>query len=140
MAIRKILKYGSVSLHEPSVEIDKFDESINVLIADLIETMHSAPGIGLAAPQVGVNLRAIVIDLTSSKQAESKLRESERNFRDILENSQAGQHFQARSILKNAEKLRIKWSELVKGVLKQEAMDASFVQFSIGKDSKFSLQ
>jgi len=63
----------------------------------------------------------------------------ETGIRNILENSQAGQHFQARSILNNAEKLRIKWSELAAGVLKQEAMDASFMQFSIGKNREVSV-
>lgn len=60
--IRPILKYGDVPLHEPARSIDDITPEIDRLIDDMIETMYAAPGIGLAAPQVGVPLRLFVID------------------------------------------------------------------------------
>jgi peptide deformylase len=48
--------------------VTNFDESLERLIADMVDTMYAAPGIGLAAPQVGVALRVAVIDLTAGKR------------------------------------------------------------------------
>jgi peptide deformylase len=62
--IRPILKYGERPLHEPARSVDAVTPDIDRLIDDLIETMYAAPGIGLAATQVGVPLRAFVIDLS----------------------------------------------------------------------------
>jgi len=60
--IRPILKYSDSLLHQPAREVTTFDDSLQVLIDDMIETMYAAPGIGLAATQVGVPLRVFVID------------------------------------------------------------------------------
>jgi len=62
MAILNILTYPEKSLQQPSVKVDTIDEEIKKLIADMGETMFNAPGVGLAAPQVGVNKRVIVYD------------------------------------------------------------------------------
>ena len=62
--IRPILKYGDKSLHEPAKPVEAFTPEIDRLIGDLVETMYAAPGIGLAAPQVGLALRIFVIDLS----------------------------------------------------------------------------
>ena len=62
--IRPILKYGDQILHEPAKAVDRFTPDVDRLIGDMIETMYAAPGIGLAAPQVGVSLRIVVIDLS----------------------------------------------------------------------------
>ena len=62
MAIRKILTYPEKSLLQPSVKVDTIDEDIKNLIDDMGETMFDAPGVGLAAPQVGANKRVIVYD------------------------------------------------------------------------------
>ena len=62
--IRPILRYGQPTLHHPAAAVDRFDESLHTLLRDMIETMHAAPGVGLAAPQIGVPLRAFVIDLS----------------------------------------------------------------------------
>jgi peptide deformylase len=64
MAIRPIVRYGEPVLHAPSQRVLQIDESIRTLLTDMVETMWAAPGIGLAAPQVGVGLRVIVIDLS----------------------------------------------------------------------------
>ncbi len=71
MAVKEILKYGSTTLHQPSEQVSIVDSSVVELIADLIETMHAAPGIGLAAPQIGVNRRVIVVDLSIGEDEEA---------------------------------------------------------------------
>jgi peptide deformylase len=64
MAIREIVKYGHPVLHAPSTRVEEIDPSILSLLDDMVDTMYAAPGIGLAAPQVAVPLRVIVIDLS----------------------------------------------------------------------------
>ena len=63
MAIRPILEVPDPRLRETSKPVDSFDKTLRVLVADMFETMYEAPGIGLAAIQVGVPLRVLVIDL-----------------------------------------------------------------------------
>jgi peptide deformylase len=67
--IRPILRYGERPLHESASNVDVFDEALQRLIDDLIETMYGAPGIGLAAPQVGVSVRLFVVDLSGGRTA-----------------------------------------------------------------------
>jgi peptide deformylase len=62
--IRPILKYGSPTLHEPAAPVGAMTPEIEQLIDDMVATMYAAPGIGLAAPQVGVPLRVVVVDLS----------------------------------------------------------------------------
>jgi peptide deformylase len=62
--IRPILKYGDETLHDPARPVDAVTADIVHLIDDMVETMYAAPGIGLAAPQVGVPLRLFVVDLS----------------------------------------------------------------------------
>jgi peptide deformylase len=64
MPIRPIVKYGDPVLHGPAEPVQTVDDSVRALLADMVQTMWAAPGIGLAAPQVGVPLRVIVIDLS----------------------------------------------------------------------------
>lgn len=65
MAILDILTYPAKTLMEPSVDVDQIDEQIVQLTHDMGETMFNAPGVGLAAPQIGVNKRVIVYDLNA---------------------------------------------------------------------------
>ena len=60
--LRPILKYGDQVLHGPATPVDALTPEIDHLIEDMIETMYAAPGIGLAAPQIGVPLRVFVVD------------------------------------------------------------------------------
>jgi peptide deformylase len=62
--IRPIVKYGADVLHEPAQAVEAVTPDIERLVADMVETMYAAPGIGLAAPQVGVALRLFVVDLS----------------------------------------------------------------------------
>src|SRR6187549_3892256 len=62
--LRPILRYGDAPLHARAAEVTTFDAALHALIDDMIETMYAAPGIGLAATQVGVPLRVFVVDLS----------------------------------------------------------------------------
>jgi peptide deformylase len=62
--IRPILRYGEQVLHEPARRVETVTADIERLIEDMIETMYAAPGVGLAAPQVGVPARIFVIDVS----------------------------------------------------------------------------
>jgi peptide deformylase len=62
--LRPILRYGESPLHRPAVPVTVFDDSLQRLIDDMIETMYGAPGIGLAATQIGVSLRLFVVDVS----------------------------------------------------------------------------
>jgi peptide deformylase len=68
--IRPILRYGERPLHERAAEVTTFDGDLHRLIDDMIETMYAAPGIGLAATQVGVPLRIFVVDLSVGRKVE----------------------------------------------------------------------
>jgi len=71
--IRTILKYGAPSLRETSRPVEKFDDELEKLTADMFETMYAAPGVGLAAPQVGVNTRMLVIDVSGGKEPDDRI-------------------------------------------------------------------
>lgn len=62
MTILEIRTYPDPILAKKAEPVEKFDESLRRLLADMAETMYAAPGVGLAAPQVGASLRAIVVD------------------------------------------------------------------------------
>ena len=62
--LRPILRYGEVPLHQPAAPVVSFDDGLQRLVDDMIETMYGAPGIGLAATQVGVPLRLFVADVS----------------------------------------------------------------------------
>jgi peptide deformylase len=62
--LRPILKYGDPLLHQPAAPVDAVTAEIERLVDDMVETMYAAPGVGLAAPQVGVPLRVFVVDVT----------------------------------------------------------------------------
>lgn len=64
MSILKIIEYGSPILREKSKEVTKISKKIKTLITDMLDTMYHANGVGLAAPQVGQNLRIFVIDVS----------------------------------------------------------------------------
>ncbi|KRT62416.1 MAG: def, peptide deformylase, peptide deformylase, partial [Candidatus Dadabacteria bacterium CSP1-2] len=68
MAILKILTYPDPRLKKKSTPVEKIDKEIEKLLDDMAETMYDAPGVGLAAPQVGINLRVIVIDISARQE------------------------------------------------------------------------
>lgn len=68
MAVLSIRKYGDDVLRRHTEPVISFDETLQALIDDMVETMHAAPGIGLAANQVGISSRLAVIDLSAGKR------------------------------------------------------------------------
>ena len=62
MAIRRICITGEPVLHQRAQEVTEFNEELRLLVRDMFETMDKAPGVGLAAPQIGVGLRVFVYD------------------------------------------------------------------------------
>jgi len=62
--IRPILRYGTDVLHLPARPVEHVTPDIERLVDDMIDTMYAAPGVGLAAPQVGVPLRLFVADIS----------------------------------------------------------------------------
>ncbi len=63
MALRNIVNRSEDVLHKKCRPVEKFDEKLGILLDDMAETMYKAKGVGLAAPQVGILRRAVVIDV-----------------------------------------------------------------------------
>lgn len=68
MAVKRVLQYGEKTLREPSKEVHKVSKKIVDLAHDLLETMYAKNGVGLAAPQIGVNYRVFVIDVSANDE------------------------------------------------------------------------
>src|SRR6266568_2767662 len=66
--IRRILHYPDPELKKKSAPVTVINDKVRELIRDMAETMYDAPGIGLAAPQIGVHQRVIVIDVTGGDE------------------------------------------------------------------------
>ncbi len=73
MAIRKILTEPDPFLRKKSEKVDKVDAEIRTLMDDMLDTMYDAPGIGLAAIQIGIPKRVIVIDLSKEKEKKTPM-------------------------------------------------------------------
>lgn len=67
MAVRPVMLYGDSVLRKRSEDIQEMTPDIQALLDDMVDTMYAEPGVGLAAPQVGVSVRAMVIDLSVGK-------------------------------------------------------------------------
>ena len=67
MALRKIIYLPDARLRRVSVDIITFDDKLQTLIDDMFETMYHAKGVGLAAPQIGINWRLSVVDASKDK-------------------------------------------------------------------------
>jgi peptide deformylase len=69
MALLNILHYPDKRLHKVAKPVERVDERIRKLVADMAETMYAAPGVGLAATQVDVHERVVVIDVSDTRDA-----------------------------------------------------------------------
>lgn len=70
MAVRTIVTLPEPVLRRKARSVTNFDKKLQTLIDDMIETMREAPGVGLAAPQVGISERLIVVEYYENEQAE----------------------------------------------------------------------
>lgn len=73
MSIRKIVLMGDPVLRAEALEVTSFDDELRTLVRDMYETMYHAEGIGLAAPQVGVSKRVMVVDLRTEEQPDARV-------------------------------------------------------------------
>ncbi|MDR2637047.1 MAG: peptide deformylase [Zoogloeaceae bacterium] len=69
MSLLKILHYPDTRLKKIAAPVEKIDDSLRALIADMAETMYAAPGIGLAATQVDVHRQIVVIDVSEERNS-----------------------------------------------------------------------
>ncbi|MBS3819315.1 peptide deformylase [bacterium] len=70
MEYREIIKYGHPTLHKRASEIENIDKKIVQTAQNMVQIMHSAPGIGLAAPQINQSVRLIAVDLSVGERKE----------------------------------------------------------------------
>lgn len=68
MSIRRIYQYPEPVLRKKAKKVEHFDDSLKTLVSDMAETMYDAPGIGLAAPQVGESLQLLIVDLGGQEE------------------------------------------------------------------------
>lgn len=73
MAVRDVVLLGDPVLREPAEAVEVFDEELRTLVRDMFETMYAAEGIGLAAPQVGISRRILVVDLRREDEPEARV-------------------------------------------------------------------
>ena len=72
--IRPILFYPDKRLRNPGTEVEEFNAELHQLIDDMAETMYVAPGVGLAAPQLGLSMRLFIVDVATEEDEPSDLR------------------------------------------------------------------
>jgi peptide deformylase len=71
MAIREIRKYPDPVLRKKAAPVKIIDGDLRKLVDDMVDTMYAEPGVGLAAPQIGVSLRLLVTDITVGEKPDS---------------------------------------------------------------------
>src|SRR5439155_529654 len=82
MAVRSLRLFPDPLLNRSSVEVSKFDSDLRELIEDLIDTMKAGPGVGLAAPQIGVLKKVSVIEV--GRRSRSKTRQKGTNHGQLI--------------------------------------------------------
>ncbi|HKS26293.1 MAG TPA: peptide deformylase [Pyrinomonadaceae bacterium] len=73
MALLEIVKWPETVLETPGEPVTEFDDQLKKLVSDMFETMYHAPGVGLAAPQVGVSKRLFVMDCSGGRDPEQRV-------------------------------------------------------------------
>lgn len=132
MAIRPILEVPDPRLKTVSTPVETFDDELRNLVADMFETMYDAPGIGLAAIQVGVPKRVLVIDLQEQEDEEGKPIRAPRVFinPEILDPSAEQSLYNEGCLsvpdqyaeVERPASIRARWQDL-DGKVHEEAMD-----------------
>ncbi len=115
MAIRKILTYPDPALRKKSKPVTVFDAALEKLVADMAETMYAAPGAGLAAPQIGVPLRVVVIDIAPKEERDLKVLINPRIFDpegEVVETEGCLSVLDYSAKVKRAQKIRVEAQDL----------------------------
>jgi len=135
MAIRKVLLYPDKRLRFKTRPVDRVDDAIRRLLDDLAETMYAEPGVGLAAPQVGVPLRLFVIDIKSpeggellefvnprflSREGELVWKEGCLSFPGISEEVTRHERVSVEALDRNGKSFRVDATELLAVALQHE--------------------
>lgn len=124
MALRKIRVDGDELLRKISKKVDKIDDNLRVLVEDMFETMYHADGVGLAAPQIGVLKRVIVIDIEVIKRAMINpeiIYESNEEFQDGHEGCLSVPGVE--DIVRRPNVLRVRYMDLEGNIIEEEARD-----------------
>ena len=92
MAARAFLPYADPRLHRPAAPVAEITESVRMIWDDMVDTMEAMPGVGLAAPQIGIMLRLAVVDASDKRgqavrMANPEILHSSIQFRDYEEAS-----------------------------------------------------
>ena len=82
MSVQKIFQYPDPVLRKTTEKITAFDENLARLVEDMAETMYDAPGVGLAAPQIGQSIKLIVVDITARNEGDRQ--EGERQVMPLV--------------------------------------------------------
>lgn len=134
MAIRQILHYPDPRLRRLAETVERVDDQIRALIDDMAETMYQAPGIGLAAPQINVARRVIVIDTSTTKsdllvlvnpeiidrQGEQTLEEGCLSVPGIYETVTRAERIRVRALDRHGKQFELETSELLATCIQHE--------------------
>jgi peptide deformylase len=134
MAIRQILHYPDPRLRHLAETVERVDDQIRALIDDMAETMYQAPGIGLAAPQINVPRRVIVIDTSTTKsdllvlvnpeiidhQGEQTLEEGCLSVPGIYETVTRAERIKVRALDRHGKQFELETSELLATCIQHE--------------------
>jgi len=131
MSIQPIRLFGDPVLTTPAAPVESFDKEIRNLIKDLMETMHDAPGAGLAAPQIGVPLRVFVWDvddeeghlINPSLSLSEELQDGEEgclSFPDLRYNTPRGLRVVARGFNMHGEPIVVEGTEYLSRAIQHE--------------------
>jgi len=111
MALLPIIEVPDPRLKQVSTPVDSVDDDLRALIADMFETMYAAPGIGLAAVQVGVPRRVLVIDLQEPEEEDGPPVRDPRVFinPEILEHSKREVPYTEYAEIDRPDRIRARW-------------------------------
>ena len=121
MAILTILEFPDERLRKKALPVDTFDEGLACLVDDMLATMYAAPGIGLAATQVNVHRRVIVIDISEEKNSPLVLINAEIVARSGQEEMDEGCLSGVYEKVQRAESVRVRTSDLAGNVTEFDA-------------------
>lgn len=131
MSILHILKYPNPLLRKKSQAVKKVDDALRRLIKDMIETMHTAPGVGLAAPQIGKNLRLIVVDVGAGPMALANPKIKKKTGKQVFEEGclsvpgllgmvERAQKIEVSALDKNGQPIEIEAEDFLATVIQHE--------------------
>jgi len=134
MAILEILHFPDPRLRKRAVEVDQVDDKLRTLVDDMFETMYAAPGIGLAATQVNVHKRVLVIDISKDqdepmvfinpeileKSGIEEMDEGCLSVPGVYEKVQRAEHIKVRALGRDGEPFELETGDLLAVCIQHE--------------------